>query len=79
MCFFCFLLSEYKLRSSLQQLERAKEENRRLLSILEDKDYKIITLEKRIYQLQHENSMEIERLREENATLMRAMAALKSN
>ncbi|KAK6637103.1 hypothetical protein RUM43_010777 [Polyplax serrata] len=65
--------------TNVEQLKRAKEENRRLLSILEDKDFKIITLEKRIYQMEHDNSMEIERLREENATLMRAMAALKSN
>lgn len=62
----------------LQQLERAKEENRRLLSVIEDKDYKIVTLENRIHQIQHENLVEIERLREENASLMVAMAALKS-
>lgn len=59
-------------------LERAQEENRRLLSLLEDRDHKILALEKRIYQLQHENSLEKERFREENAALMRAMAALKS-
>ncbi|XP_066999179.1 PRKC apoptosis WT1 regulator protein isoform X2 [Anabrus simplex] len=56
-------------------LERAQEENRRLLSLLEDRDHKIATLEARILQLQREMAMEKERLREENATV-RAMTSL---
>ncbi|XP_069702300.1 PRKC apoptosis WT1 regulator protein-like isoform X5 [Periplaneta americana] len=57
-------------------LERAQEENRRLLSLLEDRDRKIATLEARISQLQREMSQEKDRLREENAALIRAMASL---
>ncbi|PSN56583.1 hypothetical protein C0J52_01551 [Blattella germanica] len=57
-------------------LERAQEENRRLLSLLEDRDRKIATLEARITQLQREMSQEKDRLREENAALIRAMASL---
>ncbi|KDR17269.1 PRKC apoptosis WT1 regulator protein-like [Zootermopsis nevadensis] len=57
-------------------LERAQEENRRLLSLLEDRDRKIASLEARISQLQREMSQEKDRLREENATLIRAMASL---
>ncbi|XP_076235468.1 uncharacterized protein LOC143179914 isoform X2 [Calliopsis andreniformis] len=49
-------------------LERAQEENRRLLSLLEDRDHTIMTLEARLLQQ-----------REENAALIRAMAALASN
>ncbi|XP_066585809.1 PRKC apoptosis WT1 regulator protein-like isoform X2 [Prorops nasuta] len=60
-------------------IERAQEENRRLLSLLEDKDHKIMALEARILQQQHEMALEQERLREENAALIRAMAALASN
>nr|CAD7569166.1 unnamed protein product [Timema californicum] len=57
-------------------LERAQEENRRLLSLLEDRDHKIATLEARVAQLQRELAQEKERLREENTALIRAMAAL---
>nr|CAD7193715.1 unnamed protein product [Timema douglasi] len=57
-------------------LERAQEENRRLLSLLEDRDHKIATLEARVAQLQKELAQEKERLREENTALIRAMAAL---
>nr|CAD7438175.1 unnamed protein product [Timema bartmani] len=57
-------------------LERAQEENRRLLSLLEDRDHKIATLEARVAQLQRELAQEKERLREENAALIRAMASL---
>lgn len=60
-------------------IERAQEENRRLLSLLEDRDHKIMALEARLLKQQHEMAMERERLREENATLIRAMAALASN
>lgn len=58
---------------------RAQEENRRLLSLLEDRDHKIMALEARLLQQQHEMAIERERLREENAALIRAMAALTSN
>jgi predicted RNase H-like nuclease (RuvC/YqgF family) len=61
---------------SFQLLERAQEENRRLLSLLEDRDNKIFALEARIYQLQREMSREKDRLSEENAALIRAMASL---
>ncbi|XP_046985637.1 PRKC apoptosis WT1 regulator protein-like isoform X2 [Schistocerca americana] len=57
-------------------LERAQEENRRLLSLLEDRDRKITTLEARIAQIQRETALERDRLREENAALIRAMASL---
>ncbi|KAL0120546.1 hypothetical protein PUN28_008333 [Cardiocondyla obscurior] len=60
-------------------IERAQEENRRLLSLLEDRDHKIMALEARLLKQQHEMALERERLREENATLIRAMAALASN
>nr|XP_050857470.1 PRKC apoptosis WT1 regulator protein-like isoform X2 [Vespula vulgaris] len=60
-------------------IERAQEENRRLLSLLEDRDHKIMALEARLLQQQHEMAIERERLREENAALIRAMAALASN
>ncbi|KAL6422924.1 hypothetical protein ACFW04_010435 [Cataglyphis niger] len=60
-------------------IERAQEENRRLLSLLEDRDHKIMALEARLLKQQHEMAVERERLREENATLIRAMAALASN
>lgn len=59
-----------------QLLERAQEENRRLLSLLEERDRKIFALESRIFQLQREMSQEKDRLREENAALIRAMASL---
>jgi len=61
---------------TFQLLERAQEENRRLLSLLEDRDRKIAALEARISQLQREMSQEKDRLREENAALIRAMATL---
>nr|CAD7424397.1 unnamed protein product [Timema monikensis] len=57
-------------------LERAQEENRRLLSLLEDRDHKIATLEARVSQLQRELAQEKEWLREKNVALIRAMAAL---
>ncbi|XP_077271802.1 uncharacterized protein LOC143902612 isoform X6 [Temnothorax americanus] len=60
-------------------IERAQEENRRLLSLLEDRDHKIMALEARLLKQQHELTLERDRLREENATLIRAMAALASN
>ncbi|XP_031833805.1 uncharacterized protein LOC116427512 isoform X3 [Nomia melanderi] len=60
-------------------IERAQEENRRLLSLLEDRDHKIMALEARLLQQQHEMTLERERLRDENAALIRAMAALASN
>ncbi|XP_028045579.1 PRKC apoptosis WT1 regulator protein-like isoform X5 [Monomorium pharaonis] len=60
-------------------IERAQEENRRLLSLLEDRDHKIMALEARLLKQQHEMAVERDRLREENATLIRAMAALASN
>lgn len=46
---------------------------------MEDRDHKIMALEARILKQQHEMAVERERLREENATLIRAMAALASN
>lgn len=55
-------------------LERAHEENRRLLSLLEDRDHKIATLEARISQLQRE--MAVEKERGENTALIRAMTSL---
>jgi len=61
---------------TFQLLERAQEENRRLLSLLEERDRKIFALESRIFQLQREMSQEKDRLREENAALIRAMASL---
>ncbi|XP_034233864.1 PRKC apoptosis WT1 regulator protein-like isoform X2 [Thrips palmi] len=60
-------------------LERAQEENRRLLSLLEDRDHKINVLEQRITQLQRDMAAERERLRDENAALIRAMASLAAN
>ncbi|XP_034177042.1 uncharacterized protein LOC117602755 isoform X3 [Osmia lignaria lignaria] len=60
-------------------IERAQEENKRLLSLLEDRDHKIMALEARLLQQQREMAIERERLREENAALIRAMAALASN
>ncbi|XP_072759781.1 uncharacterized protein [Anoplolepis gracilipes] len=60
-------------------IERAQEENRRLLSLLEDRDHKIMALEARLLKQQHEMALERERLIEENATLIRAMATLASN
>ena len=62
-----------------QLLERAQEENRRLLCLLEDRDHKINVLEQRITQLQREMAAERERLRDENAALIRAMASLAAN
>lgn len=38
-----------------------------------------MALEARLFQQQHEMAIERERLREENAALIRAMAALASN
>jgi predicted RNase H-like nuclease (RuvC/YqgF family) len=61
---------------TFQSLERTQEENRRLLSLLEERDRKIATLEARIIQLQREMSQERDRYREENAALIRAMTSL---
>lgn len=90
--FFFFFLLLFNLTNKVKQLvnssfsfqnfqliERAQEENRRLLSLLEDRDHKIMALEARLLQQQHEMTIERERLREENAALIRAMAALASN
>ncbi|XP_076166362.1 uncharacterized protein LOC143146192 isoform X2 [Ptiloglossa arizonensis] len=60
-------------------IERAQEENRRLLSLLEDRDHKIMALEAHLLQQQHEMALERERYQEENAALIHAMAALTSN
>lgn len=65
--------------NSEELLERAQEENRRLLCLLEDRDHKINVLEQRITQLQREMAAERERLRDENAALIRAMASLAAN
>lgn len=59
-----------------QLIERAQEENRKLLSLLEDRDIQIMALEARVLLQQHEAAIELERLREENAALIRAMASL---
>lgn len=63
----------------LQLIERTQEENRRLLALLEDQDHKIMALEAQLVQQQHEMTIERDRLREENAALIRAMAALTSD
>ncbi|XP_057335266.1 protein phosphatase 1 regulatory subunit 12A-like isoform X6 [Microplitis mediator] len=60
-------------------LERAQEENRRLLTLLESQDQKIMALEAQLLQQQREMVIERDRLRDENAALIRAMAALASN
>ncbi|XP_043276792.1 uncharacterized protein [Venturia canescens] len=60
-------------------IERTQEENRRLLALLEDQDHKIMALEAQLVQQQHEMTIERDRLREENAALIRAMAALTSD
>lgn len=60
-------------------IERAQEENRRLLALLEDQDHKIMALEAQLVQQQREMAIERDRLREENAALIRAMAALASD
>ncbi|CAK9822555.1 PRKC apoptosis WT1 regulator protein [Anthophora retusa] len=60
-------------------IERAQEENRRLLTLLDDRDHTIMVLKAQLLQQQHEMALEREQLREENAALIRAMAALASN
>ncbi|XP_012267744.2 PRKC apoptosis WT1 regulator protein-like isoform X2 [Athalia rosae] len=60
-------------------VELAQKENRRLLSLLEERDCKILALEKRLSHQQNEMALERQRLREENAALIRAMAALATN
>ncbi|GLG99794.1 PRKC apoptosis WT1 regulator protein [Gryllus bimaculatus] len=73
----CFMfLPEETNALKILLLERAQEENRRLLSLLEDRDHKIAALEARISQLQREMALEKERLREENTALIRAMTSL---
>ncbi|RLU15252.1 hypothetical protein DMN91_012246 [Ooceraea biroi] len=71
--------NEFLDHELIELIERAQEENKRLLSLLEDRDHKIMALEARLLKQQHEMAVERERLREENATLIRAMAALASN
>ncbi|XP_074099717.1 uncharacterized protein LOC141527887 isoform X1 [Cotesia typhae] len=60
-------------------LERAQKENRRLITLLENQDQKIMALEAQLLQQQREMAIERDRLRDENAALIRAMAALASN
>ncbi|CAK9808485.1 PRKC apoptosis WT1 regulator protein [Anthophora plagiata] len=60
-------------------IERAQKENRRLLTLLDDRDHTIMVLKAQLLQQQHEMTLEREQLREENAALIRAMAALASN
>lgn len=60
-------------------MELAQKENRRLLSLLEERDRKILALEARLSHQTNEMALERQRLREENAALIRAMAALASN
>ncbi|XP_017790722.1 PREDICTED: PRKC apoptosis WT1 regulator protein-like isoform X3 [Habropoda laboriosa] len=56
-----------------------EEENRRLLALLDNRDHTIMILKAQLLQQQHEMALEREQLREENAALIRAMAALASN
>jgi len=63
----------------MQLLERAQEENRRLLCLLEERDRKISNLEVRMSQLERDIASERDRLRDENAALIRAMASLATN
>ncbi|XP_046420115.1 PRKC apoptosis WT1 regulator protein isoform X2 [Neodiprion pinetum] len=60
-------------------VELAQKENRRLLSLLEERDRKITALEARLTHQQNEMALERQRLREENTALIRAMATLASN
>ncbi|KAF7993838.1 hypothetical protein HCN44_011107 [Aphidius gifuensis] len=60
-------------------IEHAHAENRRLRALLENQDQKILALQTELLQQQREMTMERERLREENAALIRAMASLASN
>ena len=62
-------------------MERAREENRRLLSLIEEKDHRISTLEGRMSKVVAElleARCERSNLRQENSALIRAMASLKS-
>lgn len=68
---FCFSFS--------QLIEQTQAENRRLLELLEDQDHKIMVLKAQLLQQQREMAIERDRLYEENAALIRAMAALSSN
>lgn len=65
--------------STQELIEHAHAENRRLRALLENQDQKILALQTELLQQQQEMTMERERLREENAALIRAMAALASN
>ncbi len=59
-----------------EQLERIVEENRRLMSLMEEKDKKISLLEFRIQQMMKDNLSKSEeqlRLQKENTTLLRAL------
>ncbi len=59
-----------------EQLDRVLEENRRLLSLMEEKDKKISLLEFRIQQMMKDNLSKSEeqlRLQKENTTLLRAL------
>ncbi len=61
------------------QVERALDENRRLHSLVEEKDRKIGLLETQIQQLMRDTSAigeEQARLRRENSTLLKALASI---
>lgn len=63
----------------LQLLESAREENRRLLGLLEERDRRISSLESRLSQLTGELSQacnDRSNLRQENNALIRAIASL---
>ncbi len=78
-----FLVSLFPLTSPTfagdyisEQLDRVMEENRRLLSLMEEKDKKINLLEFRIQQMMKDNLSKSEeqlRLQKENTTLLRAL------
>ncbi|XP_078036180.1 uncharacterized protein LOC144469601 isoform X2 [Augochlora pura] len=59
-------------------IEQVQEENRRLLSLLDDRDRKIRVLEARLLQQQHEMTMERQRVQQE-MELIHAMEALVEN
>ncbi|KAK0090608.1 hypothetical protein PV325_010574 [Microctonus aethiopoides] len=67
------------LLQSSSLIEQTQAENRRLLELLEDQDHKIMVLKAQLLQQQREMAIERDRLYEENAALIRAMAALSSN
>ena len=64
-----------------EQLDRVLEENRRLLSLMEEKDKKISLLEFRVQQMMRDNlsrSEEQLRLQKENTALLRALTNITS-